>query len=424
MKTVSIKTPKPEIYITLVFLLLMGFSLFFSLRSYPSRAIRKNEPILGMVIGCDNVAGAKHSDTIILLSYLPGERFLNLLFIPRDTKIDSTLGDRGQLQGKTRRINEIYAYSYHRAKNHQEASIAVKNTVQELLSTEERKISVPYYCQVDYPVFVKLIDLIGGVPIKIDKIMDYHDNWGNLHIHFEPGEYVLSGQKALEYVRYRDETGDTERTIRQQRFLRNLLTRLKNPLLFFRLPLVIRETIVNLHTNLSFWDILNLPMETKDFSSTNLRIIYLPGKPEANYWVPDREKIKAVKEMLFFGALSEIKEEKSSKVGKEEVNKEELLIPSVTAEVYNATAIPGLALRTTRFLRRKGIDVVKWGNYGQIKKSTLIIDRSGNSQKVQKVASALCCNDIITNFEPGKNIDVSIILGEDYLTPSFGADRE
>ncbi len=394
-----------EHYILAVFLLLIVISLYFSLTSPLAKAISKNKTIYGLLLGCDQVANAKHADTIIVFSYLPKEKSLNLLFIPRDTRIESGL-QRGN-HSRNKRINEIYAYYYHREGNSQ-APASFKRVIEEFLSSEEKQIVIPYYCQLDYSAFVKIVNLLGGIPIKIDKVMDYHDSWGNLDIHFEPGEYILNGKKALEYVRYRDESGDTERTVRQQRFLRSIFAKIKNPLLFFRLPLLLKETVTEIQTNLSFWDLLNLSSELKNFSSDNLRILYLPGRPDSNLWIPDKERIGPVTELLSVSRLEEIKPE-------EETSTEETILPTVTAEVWNATAQPGLALRMTRFLRRQGIDVIKWGNYGERKQSTLIIDRTGDLEKTEKVKTIFPGNDLISNIEPERMVDVTIILGEDCL---------
>ena len=78
---------------------------------------------------------------------------------------------------------------------------------------------IHYYAQLDYGGFKKMIDLLGGVPVIVDEPMHYDDNWGKLHIHFEPGKHFLNGQKALEYVRYRGLSGDFGRVLRQQEFL-------------------------------------------------------------------------------------------------------------------------------------------------------------------------------------------------------------
>ncbi len=78
-------------------------------------------------------------------------------------------------------------------------------------------------------------------------------------------------------------------------------------------------------------------------------------------------------------------------------------------------------MKVTKLLRRQGIDVIKWGNYGEKKESTLLIDRCGDINKVQKVAKILTCRDIITHIEPARLVDVTVILGEDYLKTFQGS---
>ncbi len=390
-----------ERYLAIFFIFLIAFALYISLTNSLTKNILKDEKIFGLVIGCDEVDYAKHADTIIFLCYQPKNHFLNLLFIPRDTRIEIE-------NLKFHRINELYTYIFRQERNPWKTCQVLKETIETLLSSEERQIKIPYYCEANYRGFVKLIDLIGGIPIKIDKIMDYHDQVGNLHIHFEPGEYFLSGQKALEYVRYRDETGDTERIIRQQRFLRSLFNRMKNPLVIFKLPLIIKEMSVHFYTNFSFWDILAASIEAKNLSLKNVRIAGLPGNPVSTYWQPNREKIKTVIESLFAPEFQEINLEKKEKV-------KGLTVPSITAEVWNATDEPRLAFKIAKFLRRQGIDVVRWGNYERRKESTLLIDRTGNLEKAQRVAKILSVKDIITYIEPATTIDLSVIVGEDFL---------
>ena len=58
------------------------------------------------------------------------------------------------------------------------------------------------YLALDFEGFEQAIDILGGVDLAVDKKMDYDDNWGHLHIHFQPGTFLLDGKHALEYVRH------------------------------------------------------------------------------------------------------------------------------------------------------------------------------------------------------------------------------
>ena len=69
-------------------------------------------------------------------------------------------------------------------------------------------LDIPYFFTIDYQGFRSLIDAMGGVYVKVNEPMHYDDSWGKLHIHFDPGTYLLDGKKSLEYVRFRGGSAD------------------------------------------------------------------------------------------------------------------------------------------------------------------------------------------------------------------------
>jgi len=109
--------------------------------------------------------------------------------------------------------------------------------------------------------------------------MNYDDNWGKLHIHFEPGSRHLDGKSALEYVRFRETpAADIGRITRQQRFLKIVLAKLKNPSVLFRFPMAVNSALKDVETNLTIWDMTVGALELKDLSMKNIRLAQLPGK--------------------------------------------------------------------------------------------------------------------------------------------------
>jgi len=63
------------------------------------------------------------------------------------------------------------------------------------------------------------VNAVGGVAVNIDRVMNYDDNAGKVHVHFKPGPVVLNGYQAEMYVRYRHGDSDFERQKRQRDFL-------------------------------------------------------------------------------------------------------------------------------------------------------------------------------------------------------------
>jgi calcineurin-like phosphoesterase len=105
--------------------------------------------------------------------------------------------------------------------------------------------------------------------------------------------------------------------------------------------------------------------------------------------------------------------------GKNLVEKRRLLrqmeISKIRIEVLNGTTIKGLAEKTAEFLRKKGFDVVRYGNASKEIVETVIIDRVDPELK-----NATLTRDIIRqgkiSFEPHplRLFDVTIVLGSDF----------
>ena len=67
-----------------------------------AKSLMKEERIHGIVIGSDYEDNARHSDTMMVVSYDPQCRFLDVLSIPRDTMIAIPE------MPAVRRINEVF----------------------------------------------------------------------------------------------------------------------------------------------------------------------------------------------------------------------------------------------------------------------------------------------------------------------------
>lgn len=174
-----------------------------------------NENINALIIGIDKFGS--RADTNIFASYNPTTGKVLVMFIPRDTQ--AFIPGHFKYTGKPYGINKINAAHAYRG-----LPLAIE-TVERLLNT-----NIHYYARINYTVLHKLVDAIGGVPIKIERYMDWDDKVGNLHIHFTPGDYVLNGQQSEEYLRWRknndltcDPLGDIGRIQRQKKYMNSAI---------------------------------------------------------------------------------------------------------------------------------------------------------------------------------------------------------
>ncbi|MGE5579599.1 MAG: LCP family protein [Bacillota bacterium] len=172
-----------------------------------------------LLLGVDERNGDRgRSDTIMLLNYNAVSGRLHLMSIPRDTRV--RLDKHGY-----QKINAAYAYG---------GTALAKQAASDLTG-----LRIDYFLKADFEGFPKVVDALGGVTVNIETRMSYDDPYQDLHIHFEPGRQRLSGQEALEYVRWRGGAGaDLGRVERQREFLKAAFGRALSPAGLLRSPLV------------------------------------------------------------------------------------------------------------------------------------------------------------------------------------------
>jgi len=397
------RIPTDRLILVLVLVLILLF-VFFSFNSSLFKFVRQGKRINILVFGCDELKFTKHADAVVLLSYEPRTRFLDVLSIPRDTKLPCA---RDLSWRQYMKISEIYAMSYKKSKAISDACLRSKEAVEGVLELE-----IPFYLQINYRAVANIVDALGGVIVNIDEPMDYDDYAGGLHIHFTAGEKRLDGNELLKFVRYRDRLlGDMGRIERQQGILKLLAIRLRDTKFLLKLPRIYRSLRGNMWTNLEFWDFLALVNEFRSFEYTNLRVQSLPGRSEyirgTDYWVIDEKMAEEVVQVIL----------NSYRIGRKAsrpVYSAEKLNRIVKVEVWNATDRKDLAYNVQRRLREYGIDAVRWGNFGIYKKYTIVIDRLGDTELAYKVARIIGSSVVKTEIDRTRFVDLSIVLGNDF----------
>jgi len=90
---------------------------------------------------------------------------------------------------------------------------------------------------------------------------------------------------------------------------------------------------------------------------------------------------------------------------------------SVRVEVLNGCGETRLAIKVANILRRTGFNVVKIGNATrQDFQESVVIERSREDlQNADYFAKRIGCKNIGKDIDPALHLDVSLILGEDYV---------
>lgn len=225
------------------------------------------------------------SDTILIISIDPSSKSVNTISVPRDSKV--YLSDDNGMQ----KINAAHALG---------GINLTKKTLEETLG-----IRIDRYIIVNNSIVKEMVDAIGGIPIYIEKNMQYRDKTAGLNINLTKGLHVLDGEQAEGYIRYRhDGLGDIGRTSRQQWFLRGVLERLQTPSAIPKIPEIIKIASDNVKTDLSLYEMTQIVAYLRSIDMSKIEVATLPGAPSKkgyiSYWILDPEKTQDVINRLVY----------------------------------------------------------------------------------------------------------------------------
>jgi polyisoprenyl-teichoic acid--peptidoglycan teichoic acid transferase len=195
----------------------------------------KKERVNILLIGVDQRDGESfgRTDTMILVSVDPANKTVGLMSLPRDLRVN--IPNHG-----LDKLNAAFVYGQLDYGGVQGGILLLQRTLQ-----QDFGIAVPYWAQVDFHGFVKIVDTFGGVtvdppyPLKDDEYPT--ETNGYTSIYFPAGFQHLTGDQALIYARTRHPDSDFGRARRQQEVI-----------------LALRQQALNLHLVTKFWSLLGI----------------------------------------------------------------------------------------------------------------------------------------------------------------------
>lgn len=250
-----------------------------------------------LVMGVDK--GKARADVIILASLDPKNEEVNLLSIPRDTRVKVS-------DSRHDKINHTLGYE-----NGEET---ITKMVKQLTG-----MPIHYYCEIDFEGFRDVIDILGGVEFDVPVNMHYDDPYQDLHIHVDKGLQVLNGADAEGVVRFRASyaTGDLGRIGVQQDFLKALFQQKLQAKYLRKAPALLREISDHLKTNFPISKATKYVKMLKKMEGDSLETFMLPGASKtiggASYYVCDSAATKELVLTEFGYPEDEAKKLKKSK---------------------------------------------------------------------------------------------------------------
>ncbi len=213
-----------------------------------------------LIGGLDDENGG--SDTNILAAVDAEGGSINAVSLPRDTLLNVTWS--------VKKLNNAYHHG------------GISSTIEQISNL--LGIPVDYYITVDLRAFVELVDAIEGVDFDIPVDMDYDDPVQDLHIHFAKGPRHLTGQEALEVVRWRQNndgsgypTADIGRISTQQEFLKAVAAQTLQLGNWDKIPALAKIFQQNVETDLELSNLVWLGEQALTMGTANIHFHTLPG---------------------------------------------------------------------------------------------------------------------------------------------------
>lgn len=248
-----------------------------------------------LILGRDT-GGGGNTDTMLLASYDVTNQKATVMSIPRDTMVN--------IPYDIKKINAVYNYYG----QDEEGIQHLYKEIAQLVGFEP-----DFQVVVEWEAVREIVDAIGGVYFDVPRNMNYDDPYQDLHIHQEKGYRLLSGDDAMQVLRYRHDNdlrygypeGDVGRIKTQQAFLKAMVEQVLRPRNMTKVGPLIEAFNKNVETDMSFQNILwfgqaavigglkmedvnfvTMPHTTKDVYSRSVERETHGRQREVNYVLP------------------------------------------------------------------------------------------------------------------------------------------
>ncbi len=225
------------------------------------------------------------TDLILFCRYNMADDSINVLQIPRDTKVENERRDK--------KINSAYGSP--------EKEQTLFNEIESVIGIRPEKSVI-----VSFKAFREIIDAIGGVEIDVPIRMYYHDPFQNLNIDLYPGVQLLDGKRAEMFMRFRQNddgsgypNGDIDRVAAQKGFYQAAADKLISGGTILKAPKIIGILTQNVKTDFTVSEMVNYIGRLPQFSMDKVKIHTLPGEggyddDGVSYFFHDKEATTAL----------------------------------------------------------------------------------------------------------------------------------
>lgn len=220
-----------------------------------------------IVFGTDK--SGLRSDVIMIFSISQKHENINVMSIPRDTKV--------RIDGYgTNKINTALALG--------RENLAVA-TVKSLTG-----IAIHDYVTVNFDAVVDVIDALGGVEFNVPQNMYYNDPVQGLNINIKKGQQLLDGEDSLKLLRFRSyPMADLRRNEVQQDFIKAAFEQHANAKSVKKIPAIYSAVEDNIKSSMSLAEITEYANMVRKMDNPVMQSFELPVTLSDPYVVMDTD---------------------------------------------------------------------------------------------------------------------------------------
>lgn len=322
----------------------LGFG-FFDESDLLAPIDRESGKVNALILGVDD--DGLRTDSIMLASFDLDTAEINMLSIPRDTKVVVKNRD------VTRRINEVHAMSVKDGSGTIVGPIGTAEAVTQLTG-----IPINYYVEFNFDAIENIFDTLGTITYDVPDVegggrgMNYEDPAQDLYIHLKPGVQELDGDKLLQLMRYRKGDSDYARMERQQSVIKAMVEQRLDLSLIMKIPKMFSQIKRDIVTNISSADVAKYSQYLGELSSDKIHTYQLPGESKKIsgvwYHICDTEAANLLISETFgydTGVTTTVEVHGEGSTAKAKTNNKKKVTgtPSKSAKNTKATAAPGAA---------------------------------------------------------------------------------
>ena len=235
-----------------------------------------------LLVGSDG--GGYNTDTMMLAMMDCKNHTVNLMSIPRDTRVPNPYGGSGHAK-----INSVYAAK------------GMDGLIEQIGIVTGLPIN--YYVKIDFEGFKKAIDILGGVQFDVPMRLKYDDAAQNLHIDLQAGPQLLDGDHAEQLVRARSQypMADITRTEVQRNFIKETIKQHATPANLLKVGDLYNTLVQYVTTNITLGDALKYATVLTQVPEENIQMYILPGTTNGSGdWLYDAAEMEKLANEVFW----------------------------------------------------------------------------------------------------------------------------